>query len=127
VEREGVMGGAVRKSFDRPDETREVPKGLVAGVQLAGSKAAKATFQPGWRWSESLKPVVGGESCQMHHVGYALSGTLHVVTADGDDLEISAGDVYEIQPGHDAWVVGDEPYEGLEFDNRTVETYAKTD
>jgi hypothetical protein len=119
------MGGAVRKRFDQPDEMREVPSGAIAGVELAGSKAARATFQPGWRWSESLKPIVGGDSCQMHHVGYALSGVLHVVTADGEELEISAGDAYEIQPGHDAWVVGDQPYEGLEFDTRTVETYAK--
>lgn len=119
------MGGAVRKRFDQPDETREVPSGVIAGVELAGSKAARATFQPGWRWSESLKPIVGGDSCQMHHVGYALSGLLHVVTADGQELEISAGDAYEIQPGHDAWVVGDQPYEALEFDSRTVETYAR--
>ena len=68
------MGG-VRKRFDQPDETREFPNGIVAGVELAGSAAAKATFQPGWRWSESVKPIVGGESCQQHHVGYALSGT----------------------------------------------------
>lgn len=94
-------------------------------VELAGSAAAKATFQPGWRRSESVKPIVGGGSCQQHHVGYALSGMLHVVTMDGQELEISAGDAYEIQPGHDAWVVGDQTYEGLEFDNRTVETYGK--
>jgi hypothetical protein len=117
--------GSVRKRFDQPDETRAFPNGIVAGVELAGSAAAKATFQPGWRWSESVKPIVGGESCQQHHVGYALSGTLHVVTMDGQELEISAGDAYEIQPGHDAWVVGDQPYEGLEFDSRTVETYGK--
>jgi hypothetical protein len=121
------MGGVVRKSFDEADEKREFPNGSVAGVQLAGSKVAKATFQPGWKGSESLKATVGGDSCQSHHVGYALSGTLHIVTTDGQDQEISAGDAYEILPGHDGWVVGDQPFEGLEFDRRTVETFAKTD
>jgi mannose-6-phosphate isomerase-like protein (cupin superfamily) len=119
------MMAAVRKRFDQPDEMREFSNGIVAGVELAGSRVAKATFQPGWRWSESVKPIVGGESCQMHHVGYALSGSLHVVTGDGEEMEIAAGDAYEIEPGHDAWVVGEGAFEGLEFDPRTVETYAK--
>jgi hypothetical protein len=118
------MGDVVR-SFDQPDETRAFRHGVVVGIELAGTAVAKATFQPGWRWSESVKPIVGGDTCQQHHVGYALSGTLHVVTVDGDELEISAGDVYEIQPGHDAWVVGDRSYEALEFDRRTVESYGK--
>jgi hypothetical protein len=117
--------GAVRRRFEEPDETREVPNGVVVGVKLAGSAVAKSMFKPGWRWSESVKPIVGSDDCQQHHVGYALSGTLHVVTADGQELEISEGDAYEIDPGHDAWVVGDQPYEALEFDSRTVETYAK--
>ena len=119
------MAGAVRKRFDRPDETREVPDGVMKGVDLAGSRVAKAMFQPGWRWSESVKPIVGGDMCQMHHVGYALSGRLHVVTTDGDEVDISGGDAYEVLPGHDAWVVGDQPFEGLEFDPRTVDGYAK--
>lgn len=117
--------GAVRRRFDEPDEVREVPSGRIAGVKLATSSAAKATFEPGWRWSDSIRPTVGGDACQMHHVGYALAGTLHVLTGDGEDLEIRAGDVYEIEPGHDAWVVGDQTYEALEFDPTTVETYAR--
>lgn len=75
------MGG-VRKRFDHPDETRELPNAVVAGVELAGSAAAKATFQAGWRWSESVKPIVRGKNCQQHHAGYVLSGTLHVATVD---------------------------------------------
>jgi quercetin dioxygenase-like cupin family protein len=117
--------GAVRKRFERPDETREIPDGVIVGVELAEAKAARLSFQPGWRWSEKLKPIVGGDSCQAHHVGYALSGTFRVATADGQEIEISAGDVYEIPPGHDGWVVGGEPFEALEFDNRTAETFAK--
>ena len=116
---------AVRKRFDQPDETREFSNGVVAGVALAGTRVAKATFQPGWRWSESVKPIVGGDRCQQHHVGYAIAGALHVVTDDGEEIDITAGDAYEIEPGHDAWVEGDAVFEGLEFDPRTVETYAK--
>jgi hypothetical protein len=119
------MGEAVRKRFEQPDETRTLEHGVIEGVHLAGSAAGRATFQPGWRWSESVKPVVGTDSCEMHHVGYALSGTLHVVTNEGVELEISAGDAYEVLPGHDAWVVGDQPFQGLEFQSSTVETFGK--
>jgi hypothetical protein len=119
------MGSAVRKRFDQPDETRTFEHGILHGVQLVGSSAGRARFEPGWRWSTSVKPLVGGDSCGMHHVGYAISGTLHVVTDEGEELELSAGDVYEILPGHDAWVVGDEPFEGLEFQSATVQSYGK--
>jgi hypothetical protein len=121
------MPGAVSRQFNEPDEVREIPKGRTDGVKLANSKVAKLALQPGWRWSESVKPIVETESCQMHHLGHALGGTLHVVPSDGDAVDISAGDVYEILPGHDAWVVGDVPFEGIEFDPRTVEEYAKHD
>jgi hypothetical protein len=120
--REAEMG-AVRKRFDQPDEAREMSDGVVAGIGLGQAKAAKATLQPGWRWSKSVKPIVGGESCQQHHLGYAISGTLHVVTPDGQELEITRGDAYEIAPGHDAWVVGDQPYEGS---NSTVGPWRPT-
>jgi hypothetical protein len=119
------MAGAVRKRFEEPDEVREIPKGKTEGVQLAMSKVARIDLQPGWRWSESVKPIVETESCQMHHLGYALAGTLHITHTEGEDIDISAGDAYEILPGHDAWVVGDQPFEGLEFDPRTVARYAK--
>ena len=115
----------VRKSFDQPDETRVMPDGVIVGVELLEAKAARLSFQAGWRWSQNLKPIVGGDSCQAHHVGYALSGTFRIATQDGQEIEISAGDVYEILPGHDGWVVGDAPFEALEFDTRTVETFAK--
>lgn len=119
------MGRAVSKRFDQPDDIREIPNGVIRGVELAGARAARVALQPGWRWSESVKPLAGGDSCQMHHIGYALSGMLHVTTSDGTELELSEGDAYEIEPGHDAWVVGDGAFEGLEFDNRTIEEYAK--
>ena len=119
------MGGFASKSFDKPDETREFEHGRGDVVHLAGSSAARATLEPGWRWSTSVKPIVGGDSCQAHHVGYALSGSLHVVTGEGDEFDIGPSDVYEILPGHDAWVVGDDVFQGLEFQSKTAEEYAK--
>jgi hypothetical protein len=119
------MAGAVSRTFDTPDEVREIPSGSSANMALASSKVAKIALQPGWRWSESVKPIVETDSCQMHHLGYALGGSLHVAPSEGDEIEISAGEAYEILPGHDAWVVGNEAFEGLEFDPRTVERYAK--
>jgi hypothetical protein len=119
------MGMAAHKRFEQPDETRTLEHAIIEGVELAGTKAGRATLQPGWRWSQSVRPVVGTDSCEMHHVGYALSGTLHLVTNEGDEFDIAAGEAYEILPGHDAWVVGDEPFQGLEFQSATVESYGK--
>jgi mannose-6-phosphate isomerase-like protein (cupin superfamily) len=114
-----------RKSFEKPDETRSFENGRVDVVHLAGSSAAQATFEPGWKWSTSVKPIAGGDSCQSHHVGYCISGALHVVTDGGEELDIGPGDVYEIKPGHDGWVVGDDTYQALEFVSQTAEQFAK--
>jgi hypothetical protein len=113
------------KSFDKPDETRTFDNGRLDVVQLATHTAARATMEKGWRWSTSIKPIVGTESCQSHHVGYAVSGSIHVVLDEGSELDINAGGVYEIQPGHDAWVTSDEPFVGLEFQSKTATEYAK--
>lgn len=119
------MAGIVSKGFDSPDETRTPDKTKVEVVKLGSVTAARVTFQPGWRWSECIKPVVGTESCQARHVGTIVSGRLHVVHEDGTELEASAGDAYVIEPGHDAWVVGDEPVTGFEFESHTAEQYAR--
>jgi hypothetical protein len=119
------MAGLTSKSFDAPDETRTPDKTRVEVVDLGGVKAARFTAQPGWRWSECIKPVVGTESCQAHHVGVIVSGTLHVVHDDGTELEAVPGAAYVIEPGHDAWVVGDEPVVAYEFDSTTAQSYAK--
>ena len=119
------MAGAV-KNFESPDETREFPNGRGAIVRLATGSAAEAWMQPGWKWSESLKSIAGTESCQMHHVGYCLGGALHVVQDDGTELDIGPGSVYEIEPGHDAWVVGDDVFNGLEFQSKTAQEYGKS-
>lgn len=112
------------KSLDQPDETRPVDKGSVQIVELDGATVMRTTFEPGWRWSECVKPMVGTESCEVHHVGYVISGRMHIRMDDGQELEIGPGDVLQIPPGHDAWIVGDEPYVGLDFKGGAE--YAKT-
>ena len=119
------MAGITMKSFDSPDEVRTPDKTKMDVVDLGGVKAARLTAQPGWRWSQCIKPVVGTDSCQAHHVGVIVSGTMHVVHNDGTEGDAAPGAAYVIEPGHDAWVVGDEPVVGFEFDSRTAEEYAK--
>jgi hypothetical protein len=121
------MTGLIAKSFDSPDETRSPDKTKMDVVDLAGVKAARLTVQPGWRWSECIKPVVGGESCQAHHIGVIVSGTMHVRHDDGTEADATPAMAYVIEPGHDAWVIGDEAVVAYEFDSSTAETYATTE
>jgi hypothetical protein len=111
------------KNFEQPEETRSFENGRVDLVEIAGNKVGRASLEAGWRWSESVKPIVGTDSCQVAHVGYAVSGRLHVVMDDGTDFDINAGEAYEIAPGHDAWVEGDETFTGVEFES--LAEYAK--
>ena len=120
------MAGVLVRSFESPDESRTPDKTKVDVVDLGGVKAARATFQPGWRWSECIKPVAGGDSCQARHVGVIVSGTLHVRHDDGTEGDLDPGSVYVIEPGHDGWVVGDEPVVGYEFESSTAETFARS-
>lgn len=120
------MAGIETRSFESPDETRTPDKTTLAIVNLGGVSAARMTAQPGWRWSECIKPVVGTDSCQAHHVGVVQSGRLHVTHEDGSEGEVGAGDAYVIEPGHDAWVVGDEPFIAFEFDSKTAQGYASS-
>jgi mannose-6-phosphate isomerase-like protein (cupin superfamily) len=117
------MASLSSKSFDTPDETRTPDKTKVEVVRLDGVTVARLTFQPGWRWSECVKPVVGTDSCRAHHVGTLVSGRIHVVHDDGSEAEVGPGDAYVIEPGHDAWVVGDDVAVGYEFES--AETYAR--
>jgi hypothetical protein len=82
-------------------------------------------MEPGWRWSECIKPVVGGDSCQAHHVGVLMSGAMHVRHDDGTEDDVGPGDAYVIEPGHDAWVTSNEPAVGFEFDSATARTFAQ--
>jgi hypothetical protein len=119
------MAGIAKKSFDAPDEVRSPDKTRLEVVDLGGAKAARMTAQPGWKWSECIKPVVGGDSCQNRHVGAVLAGSLHVEHNDGTALDVGPGDAYVIEPGHDAWVTGSEPFMALEFESDTAAQYGK--
>lgn len=117
------MTGVEHRDFSAPDETRTPDKTTVELVNVAGGQIGRYTFQPGWRWSECIKPVVGTDSCQVEHIGYCLSGSIHVAHADGSQADVVGGEVYRIGPGHDAWVVGDEPMVCVEFQGAA--NYAK--
>ena len=119
------MAGVEARAFDSPDETRTPDKTKVDVVRMGRTTAARFTFDPGWKWSECVKPVVGTESCQVRHVGVVQSGRIHVVHEDGTEREAGPGEAFVIEPGHDAWVVGDEPYVGFEFETQSAEEYAK--
>jgi class 3 adenylate cyclase len=109
-----------RKSFDAPDETRSVPLADLRLVNLDEVAVGYAVWQPGWRWSTHLGPIAGTDWCENHHLGYALRGRLAVITEDGGRAEVGPGDAYEIPPRHDAWVVGDEPFETIEWTSARV-------
>ena len=110
------MAGIEIKNVAEPDETRPfAAKGSAAVVTVAGHPVLYGTFEPGWRWSEHLKPIAGTENCQATHLLYCLSGRMRVETSSGEQGEIGPGDVAAIEPGHDAWVVGDEPCVAVDF------------
>jgi hypothetical protein len=103
------MGTMKKKSFLKPDEVRTFDKGKVELVTIGTITFGRATFQPGWKWSVSVKPLVNTKSCEAPHLQYHVSGRLHVVMDDGSEDEFVPGDVSLLPPGHDGWVVGDEP------------------
>ena len=111
------------KSHDTPDEARTPDKTRVEVVRLEGFTFGRFNFEPGWRWSECVKPVAGTASCQAAHAGYAVSGRLRIRMEDGSELAIKPGDAYTIPPGHDGWVEGDEPFVGIEV--MSAEQFAK--
>ena len=111
------------KSHATPDEVRAPDKTRVEVVKFEGYSIGRLTFQPGWRWSECVKPVVKTEQCQLSHVGHAIQGRLKVRMQDGTEKAINAGESYTIPPGHDAWVEGDKPFVGLEV--LSADQYAK--
>lgn len=119
------MTGLQVGDFESPDETRKPDKTRVDVVRMGGNTAARLTLEPGWKWSECIKPVVGTESCQVRHVGVVQSGKMHVIHNDGTEGEIGPGEAYVIEPGHDAWVVGDESMVSFEFESPTAEVFAK--
>jgi len=111
------------RSHDKPDEVREPSKTRVEVVRLPGYTLGRLTFEPGWKWSECIKPVVGTKSCQVSHVGYAVSGRLTVKLDDGTQKTFEPGTSYTIPPGHDAWVEGDQRFVCIEV--LSAEQFAK--
>ena len=103
------MARMQKKNLSQPDEARKFDKGSLELVTLGGVTFGRGTFQPGWKWSTSVKPLVNTKSCEAPHLQYHVSGRLHVVMDDGSEDEFGPGDVSLLPPGHDAWVVGDEP------------------
>ena len=116
------MDGIIGKDLADPDEGRTPAKTKIEVVHVGDTEVGRFTFEPGWKWSECIKPVVNTASCQAEHLGYVLSGRLHVVHEDGTELDAEAGNAYLIRPGHDAWVLGDEPVVAVEF--KSAGTYA---
>jgi len=104
-----------RRSFSNAEEVRTFPKGELRLVTFDEIVFGEFRMQPGWRWSNDVRPIAGTAQCEHRHVGVVIRGQLHVVMTDGATLDFVAGDIYEIPPGHDAWVVGEEPYHGVEF------------
>jgi uncharacterized cupin superfamily protein len=96
-------------SYATPDEVREFPHGRVEIVKVGGAEIGRLTLQPGWRWSNDVKPIAGTDLCEAPHMQYHVSGRVHVRMADGTEFEAGPGDVTSLPQGHDAWVVGDEP------------------
>lgn len=109
------MAKAEKRNIERPDETRTFPKGKLQLVTLKGVTFGLATFQPGWKWSTCVKPLAKTSSCQAPHVAYHMSGKLRIRMDDGTEMEFGPGDIANIPPGHDAWVVGNEPVVAMDI------------
>ncbi len=120
-----MSSGVTKIDFSSPDEVRSPEKTTMEIIQVGSTKVARLTAQPGWVWSECIAPVAGTDSCQAHHLGVVQSGQIMVQHEDGSEATLGPGDVYEIKPGHQAQVVGDEPCVMIEFDSQAAEAYAK--
>jgi hypothetical protein len=117
------MASMQSKSLNKPDEERSFPKGKLELVMLGGITFGRGTFEPGWKWSDSVKPLVKTKSCEAPHTQYHISGRLAVRMDDGTEAIFGPGDVSVLPPGHDAWVVGNEPVVVIDVTGMTQ--YAK--
>ncbi len=114
----------ILKRFDSPDEVREFAKGRFEIIRIGGLTIGRASYEPGWKWSVHVGVAAGAASCSVEHVGMVISGRATAAMDDGRVIEMKAGDVFYIPPGHDSWVVGDEPYVSLHF--LGADEYART-
>jgi len=111
----GLTTEVILKRFEHPDETRVFEKGKFELVQLGGMTIGRATYEPGWKWSEHVGKATGASRCYVEHVGMVLAGCATAAMEDGRVIELRVGDVFYVPPGHDSWVVGNEPYVSLHF------------
>ncbi len=120
------MNDFIKKSVkDNPDDKRTFPHGSVAFSSVGGVTFALAISEPGWKWSEHVKPKAGTEWCEVPHTLYEVSGTMHVKMNDGSELDILPGDVAHVPAGHDAWVIGDEPAVAINVTQEMADKFAK--
>jgi class 3 adenylate cyclase len=110
-----VGSRSVVRRFDEADERREFEEGHLDLISIGGVTFGRETLRPGWCWSQHVRPLADTERCEFHHVGYQLSGRWVVEDRDGFRLEVGPGDVFDTPPGHDSWVVGDEPCVTIDF------------
>ena len=111
----GITKSMAKRRFDAPDEHRPFSQGSTDVVTIGGMALGLASYEPGWRWSKDLKPIVGTDSCEVEHLGYLLSGRMAARMNDGTEMQFEAGDLVYIPPGHDGWIVGDEPVQFLQL------------
>ncbi|MGH7203185.1 MAG: cupin domain-containing protein [Candidatus Levyibacteriota bacterium] len=107
-----------KKTFNTPDETKTFPKTKLNVIKMGNTVLAQTTFAPGWKWSEQIKPIAGTQTCQAHHLFYGISGNLKVVMEDRTQTEIGPGDIVDVPAGHDAWVLGDEPFVAIDITSK---------
>jgi mannose-6-phosphate isomerase-like protein (cupin superfamily) len=110
-----AMMDVILKRFDNPDETRTFEKGKFELIRIGGMSIGRASYEPGWRWSTHVGAATGAKYCEVEHVGMVVSGCATAAMCDGKVIEMRAGDIFYVPPGHDSWVVGNEPYVSLHF------------
>jgi mannose-6-phosphate isomerase-like protein (cupin superfamily) len=117
------MSKIQKKSMNSPDETRTFDKGKIDLTKIGDTRIGRMYLEPGWTWEKCMKPIAKTESCQASHTQYVVSGRVGVKMNDGSEEEYGPGDVLYVPPGHNSWVVGNEPYIGIEI--ATMDNYAK--
>jgi quercetin dioxygenase-like cupin family protein len=113
-----------KKNLAFPDATMDCGHGKLELATIDDTTLARFTLQPGWKWSEHVRPMANTETCQVHHLQYIISGRLRIVQEDGGQMDLGPGDFASIPPGHDAWVVGNEPFVGVDF-SRDMKHYTQ--
>ena len=120
------MSAFLKKNIDKADDVRTFERGHLDALALGDVVFGRAVFEPGWKWSECVKPLAGTDLCMVHHNGFVVSGSLHIVMQDGAEHDVNPGDVFVCPPGHDAWVTSDEPCIAYDF-SPAAANYAKPD